>query len=172
MTTTNSGSSIIVKMLTHVGEMLDKQQPREALEVINKSGLSNRFVQNARGVCLLRLGQYENAMMTFRDLVFPQGAFSIPPQTPIVLQTNYVTSLMLLNDMVVALGLLADIGHKQHPAVQRLNTSVRLWKKSLPWWRRLFMRVGGYPDKPIVFHFPPGELWVPENNTASSANSA
>ena len=146
-------------VLDRVRQLLDEGRPDQALETIQRSGQRSRDVENARGVCLLRLGKCDQAFALFRDLVFPAGSFSIDPQTPIVFRTNYATALLLTGNVMVGQSILAQIEDKQHPAVVKLRSAIKQWKKSLGLFRRLLVPVGIYPDRPVTMDFPPGDLW-------------
>ena len=152
----------VATVLSRVRHMLDNEQVENASAVLADSGQNSPAIENAKGVCLLRLGRLEAAMRIFRDLVFPGGAFSIPDDTPTLFRVNYVTALLLLDNLVVGIQLLREIPEKHHPLVQQLKAAVRRWKQSLPWWRRMLLPLGFYPDKPIRLDFLPGALWLPE----------
>ena len=145
-------------VLNRVRQMLDQGQAENALEVLNASGQNSLAIQNAKAVCLLRLGRLEGAVKIFRDLVFPSGAFSIPDDTPTLFRVNYVTALLLSDNLVVGLQLLREIPDKNHPAVVQLKAGVRQWKRSLPLWRRILLPIGLYPEKSFCLDFAPGHL--------------
>jgi len=153
----------VTAVLNRVREMLDNEQVENAFKVLANCGHSSPAIENARGVCLLRLGRLDAAMKVFRDLVFPGGAFSIPHETPTIFRANYVTTFLLLGNLVVGMQLLREIPEKRHPLVQQLKTAVRRWKQSLPWWRRMLLPIGFYPIKPLPLDFAPGAMWFPES---------
>ena len=144
--------------LDNVRKLLEEGRPKDALDLINRSGQKTKHIQNARGVCLLRSGKHDQAMAIFRDLVFPSGSFSIDPDIPTVFQTNYVTALLMVNNVVIATSILDQIEDKKHPAVLRLRSTIRKWKRGLSLFRRLLLLVGSYPGNPVSLDFPPGDL--------------
>jgi len=150
--------SIPSASLDEVRQLLQQDRPADALEALNRCPQTGPAVQNARGVCLLRMGRAEAAVQVFRELVFPRGAFTIPDETPTVLRTNYATALLLAGNVVVGGTLLREVPDRHHPAVVRLKGAVRQWRRSLGWLRRLMLYVGGSPGRPFVTDFPPGDL--------------
>ncbi len=152
-----------IAVINRAKDLLDAGHSENAMKVLTDSGMASPAVENARGICLLRLGRLGAAMNIFRDLVFPNGAFSIPDDMPTVLRVNYVTSLLLMNNMSVGMQLLREIPDKRHPLVLQLKNAVRDWKKSLPWWRRILLPIGLYPDKSFRPDFVPGAIWLPED---------
>ncbi len=150
-------------VINRVKELLDKGHTENALKILSDSGMASPAIENARGVCLMRMGRFNAAMSILRDVVFPNGAFAIPDDMPTVLRANYVTSLLLMNNMAVGLQLLGEIPEKRHPLVLQLKKAVHGWKQSLPWWRRILISIGFYPDAPFHTDFAPGAIWLPED---------
>lgn len=157
--TINTGNTTAI--LQQVRELLDLGHPEAALNVLIEFGQHSPFLDNARGVCLLRMGKPGEALKVFRALVFPGGAFAIPDDTPTVFRVNYVTTFILLNNVIIGIQLLHDIPQQDHPLVRRLVETVHRWKRSLTWWRRLLLPVGLYPNQPLRLDFAPGSIWIP-----------
>lgn len=141
--------------------MLDHGQVEDAMGLLDSCGQRSQAVQNAKGVCLLRMGRYELGMVVFRDLVFPAGAFTIPDETPTVVRVSYVTSLVLSDRLVTGLQLLGQIPDSQHPVVVRLKDAVRRWKRTLSLWQRIGLLLGVCPSSPMCLDFAPGALFIP-----------
>jgi len=150
-------------LLTRVQHMLDDGQAAKALGLLEDRGQNVPAIRNAKGVCHLRLGRLREATAIFRDLVFPDGAFTIPEETPTVFRANYVTALLLQDNLVIGVQLLGEIPEKRHPLVEQLKAAVRRWKQSLPWWRRWLILIGVYPSVPLRLDFVPGSLWGPQS---------
>jgi hypothetical protein len=148
----------LTDLLDGAHKLLDEGRPADALDLINRSGQRSASIQNARGVCMLRTGKYDQAMAIFRDLVFPGGSLSIDPKARTVFQTNYAASLLMAGNVVVGESILSQIQEKKHPAVVRLKLVVKRWKKSLGLLRAALLLLGAYPDKPVSFDFAPGDL--------------
>jgi hypothetical protein len=155
---TSSSSSTVPVLLERVRQMLDDQDVSGAWNLLNNSGQGGQAMQNAKGVCLMRMGKSDLALKILRETVFSQGPYAIPKNTPTVYQSNYVTAMLLQNNVLVAHTLLKDIPDQNHPAVRRLKQAVKNWKRSLPLWRRLVLWTGAFPDQAVKLDFPPGDL--------------
>ena len=145
-------------LMDTVRRLLEAGNPDAAMEAIHRSGSKAPPVMNARGVCLLRLGKFEPAVAIFRDLVFPAGSFTMELQTPTVYQANYVLSLLLNGNPMVAMSVLGEIEDRDHPAVAKVRQAIKQWKKKLPLLSRALLLVGVCPDTPVTLDGPPGEL--------------
>ncbi len=150
-------------LLARANQLLDSGQPEDALRLLAPCH-DSPAVLNARGVCLLRLGSVAAALPMFRQVVFPAGAFSIPNDIPSPYQANYVTALLLMGNLSAGIDLLVEIPDHYHPAVRLLDLAVARWRKSLPWWRRLMLPLGFYPETSIPLDFPPGNLGMPNSH--------
>ncbi|NLX55327.1 MAG: tetratricopeptide repeat protein [Planctomycetaceae bacterium] len=134
---------------------------QKALDLLRSAPRDLR-VQNAIGVCLIRLGRTEDAVRVFRDFVLGPGGFGIDPDAPLIARVNYATSLLLEGRPVGCLDALAGVRGDKHPAVQRLQAVIKEWERSLSFWQRLNWRFGRIEprDAPVKFDFPPGEFEV------------
>jgi hypothetical protein len=114
-------------------------------------------VTNARGVCLLRLGEALRALELFRGLTLGAGP-GLKHDAPTVFKTNYATAQLLTGNhtgFVITLGQAQDEGH---PSVRRLRDSVRRWERQMSFWERVCYHVRGRADRPVELDFPPGDL--------------
>lgn len=143
-------------------DLIERNQPEQALAlVINCSTRDTTPMRNARGVCLLHMGKYEEAFAHFRDLYFPNDAVASPRDTPTEIRVNYITSLLMLGNVQIAASLLYNIPDKAHPAVKRLRAGIRAWKRALPWWGRVLLPVGLYPETAPRLGRHVGRFWFP-----------
>ena len=117
-------------------------------------------VRNAKGVCLLRLGRFEEAVAVYRELVVNPGTTSMRPGVPTVYKTNFATALLLAGNVSGCQQTLDEMAEEQHPTVQRLRTAIQRWQKSLSLWQKINWRVGGIEpgNRPATIDFTPGEL--------------
>ncbi len=143
-------------------DLIENNQPEKALAlVIDCSTRDSTPMRNARGVCLLRMGRYEEAFTLFRDLYYPNNAFAVPRDLPTEVRVNYVSSLLLLGNVQIAASLLYNIPERDHHAVRRLCAAIRSWKRSLPWWGRVLLPIGFYPESAPNLGRYVGRLWLP-----------
>lgn len=144
-TKTTGGSAA----LQHIRELLDNDRPDEALKYITRSGNDSPEMENARGVCLLRLGQFDEALAVLRDVTF-QGLPGIPSDTPALFQTNLAVATLRANhDKGMALIIADRLQGSEHPEAAKLKDAVRQWKQSIGLLGRLCCHVGLYPATPV-----------------------
>lgn len=153
-------------ILGRVRHLLDNGRAEEAVQVLAGCGCASKAVENAKGVCLMRMGKPEAAAKIFCKLVFPDKGFTIPDDVPTTFRANYATAWFLTGDFVAGSDLLRQIRDHDHPAVRRLRAAVRQWKRSLPWWRRLLLPLLGIGRaRPMHVGLAPGDLWTPGGPT-------
>ena len=149
-------------MLRVSQDLIERNQPEQALALVtNCSTRDTTPMRNARGVCLLHMGRYEEAFTLFRDLYFPNNAFAVPRDAPTEVRVNYVSSLLMLGNVQVAASLLYNIPDQKHHAVKRLRAAIRAWKRALPWWGRVLLPVGLYPESAPRLGRHIGRFWFP-----------
>jgi tetratricopeptide (TPR) repeat protein len=142
--------------------LIENNQPEQALTLVSQcSTRDSAPMRNARGVCLLHMGKYEEALALFRELYFPNNAFAVPRDTPTEVRVNYVSSLLMLGNVQIAASLLYNIPDQKHPAVKRLRAAIRAWKRELPWWGKVLLPVGLYPESAPRLGRHIGRLWFP-----------
>lgn len=136
----------------------------KALDVLATAGKSARL-QNARGVCLMRLGRTEPAIRVFREFLLNPGSTWMRPDLPTVYKANYATALLVGGHPSGALEILGEIKDAAHPSVQRLRAAIRDWEASLSFWQRLNWRFGKIEPsgRPVQLDFPPGEFDEPSS---------
>lgn len=115
------------------------------------------WVENARAVCLLRLGQPARAAEVLRGLVFDPSGLTVRTDADPAFLANYATALLLTGNTDGFHGMLNAVRDRGHPAVVRLTDAVRRWKAAMTWgeWVRSLL---GAPARPLTLDFPPGDL--------------
>ncbi|MBN2064537.1 MAG: CDC27 family protein [Sedimentisphaerales bacterium] len=141
----------------HTRELLEQGKYQEALQYLKKTGKRNHQLDNIRGVCLIRLGQYEEAISVLKEIVF-QGNICIPQDTPVSYQINFATAMIMANKKSGAISVLTSLNEKTCPQVCQLKRAIKNWAKGLNFWEKLCYLSGSYPQKPITLDFVPGEL--------------
>ncbi len=68
---------------------------KRALSLACDNPSSNRDQLNAKGVCLMRLGQFSEALNLFRSLALRPGCIWTRDDLPNHLKTNFATALLL-----------------------------------------------------------------------------
>lgn len=146
-----------ISPLDQVRLLLSEGKPKEAMEAIQQSRQRSAAMENARAVCLMRLGQAEQALRILRDLVYPRGSLAIPDDTPAMYQANYATALLLTGSVAPAAEIVAAIGDRDNPAVKKARAAIRQWKRSIGLAGRLAFLLGVQPNRAVRLEFPPGD---------------
>jgi hypothetical protein len=135
--------------LQYIRELLDHDRPDEALDLITHSCNDSPEMENARGVCLLRLGRFDEAISVLRDVTY-QGLPAIPYDTPALFQANFAVAMLRANRAKDAALVISErLNGNEHPEAAKLKAAVRQWKKSLGPLGRLGCRLGLYPAQPV-----------------------
>jgi hypothetical protein len=148
----------IAEVLCRAGQMLEEEGPRKAFELLAKSREASPWLTNARGVCLLRMGETQRALELFRGLAMAASGHGLNNDAPTQFKTNYATAQLLAGNMtgcIVALGQARDEGH---PAVQNLRAALRSWRQGLSFWEKVCSALGADIGRPVELDFPPGDL--------------
>jgi hypothetical protein len=116
------------------------------------------LLDNARGVCLLRLGRAEEAVGVFRALVVGSG-LQLRRDVPLALLVNFAAALLLAQNLEGCRGALRDIGAacEGYSGAINLQRCIQAWQRGLSCGDRLKMWLLGRA-KPITLDFPPGEV--------------
>ena len=143
--------------IDHVRELLNQGRPQDALMFIEHLGQKTPVMENARGVCLIRLGKFEQAISVLREVAF-QGYICMPSDTPVLYQMNFAIAMLVSNRKDGAFSILNKLDEKEHPQIAKLKDAIRRWVKSLNFVEKCCYHIGLYPNKPVTIDFPPGEV--------------
>lgn len=142
--------------LDRIRQLLAEGRAEDALVLINQRDDQSDLWQNARGVCLLRLGLYERAVQALRRIVFSDNAICVPEGIPALYRANFATALLLTHHMEGAIALIEHLEDDGHPYVRALRQAAQRWKQGLTLLQRMGLWAGWYPKKPVQLDFPPG----------------
>jgi hypothetical protein len=145
-------------VLDQVRKLLEAGNAEEARKLILRQKSVDLLLNNALGVCLLRLGQVQPALKIFRSLTYSGGGIVMRTDAPLLLKTNLATAMLLSGEVAGCQEILCEIHDDHHPAVQKLRAAVRQWKKSLSLWQWVNWYMGGDVNRPVVLDFPPGDF--------------
>ena len=143
--------------IEYIRELLNLGRPNDALKFVEHLGQKTPIMENARGVCLMRLGKTEEAISVLREVVF-QGFICMPSDTPVPYQANFATAMLLANHKDGAFSILNKLDEKKYPQIMKLKDAIRQWVKSLNFAEKCYYHIGLYPKKPIMIDFAPGEV--------------
>jgi hypothetical protein len=149
------GQALYDRVVNH----LNSGHYTKALDLLRSAGREPR-IQNAIGVCLMRLRRTDDALRVYRELVLAPGGMGMKRDAPVMYKVNYGAALLLAGQRAGCLDVLAETGAKTHPSVQRLRAVIKEWERSLSFWQRLNWRFGQVEpgNAPVTFATPPGEL--------------
>ena len=146
-----------VVTLEHVRDLLDRGEAEKAFEELSRTRDSSPDVDNARAVCLMRLGRPECAVAIYQAMLL-KGGVAADPSAPVEYVVNFATALLLAGNTAGGIRMLDALGRTDHPSASRLRAAVARWRTSLGILRRLlFAAYGAVPAKPVVLDFPPGD---------------
>jgi hypothetical protein len=145
-------------LLEKIDALLKKDQAAAALELIRRSKLHTPWIENATGVCQMRLGAAQVAVDVLRRIVV-SNAIYLRDDVPVIFKINFATALCLVENYSGCLSALAEIRQEQHPAVVRMRACILAWKRQMSLWQRICWACGGPARVPLRLDFPPGELF-------------
>jgi len=130
---------------------------REAAELAGPA-LTLREIQNAKGVCLLRLGRIEEAIHLFRCLVLTPGSTFVRADLPAYVKLNFATALLMSGHPAGCAQILAEVDETSEPMALRLRGVIRRWVSQLSFWQKLNWWIGRIepPARRIALDFEPG----------------
>jgi hypothetical protein len=147
------------ELLARVDRLLTDGQPAEALDAATRA-VRCPWVENARGVCLLRLGRPGQAVEVLRGLVYDPTGLTIRADAEPLFLANYATALLLSGNDDGFLGVLGAVRDRKHPYVTRLTDAVRRWKAGMTWGG--VAPVGPRLEPPAAHpRLPPGGVVTP-----------
>ncbi len=154
MTTTHKPLST----LDQVRPLIDQGDFRKALDVLERTRDLSPGAENARAVCLMRLGHPDAAVSIFQRLLL-HGGVTIRDDASDLHIINFATALFLTQNPRGALDALDELHQPDAPAALQLRTAITRWRKSLNILQRLaFIAYGTAPNKPVLLDFPPGQM--------------
>jgi tetratricopeptide (TPR) repeat protein len=152
--------------LSRTDEILRKIEPcvaaghyAKAVALLSSVGADPQLL-NAKGVCLLRMGKYDEAVRLYKNLVLTPGCTWMRRDLPTVYKTNYATALLLSGRPGGSLEMLDEIGDEQNPTVRRLRSAIQHWEARLSLWQRLNWRFGRIApsNRPLSIDFEAGDF--------------
>ncbi len=138
---------------------IQKSDYHGAAELLRSAG-RDTSVRNTLGVCLLRLGQVDEALSVFRQFVLLPGNVTERPDISNACKRNFATALLLKGSPSGALTVIQETREANHPMAVRIGQSIQRWEKSLSWLRRLDWKLNRIepPHCQVPIDFEPGEF--------------
>jgi hypothetical protein len=96
-------------LLDKARELLNTNQPEQALKLISPHVHRSSELKNAKAVCLLRLKDTKGAIKLLRKLVLPGGGVTMATDIPDKFKTNYATTLLMSDNIDGCLNALSHV---------------------------------------------------------------
>lgn len=142
-----------------VRQLLESGNVEEAKDLLLYQSSRPPQLQNALGVCWMRMGETEKAVELYRGMVLSGGGVCFRPDALPRAMTNYATALLLSGNVAGCLSALQENNSGSSAEAARLREAVAKWKRSLGAFRRLMVALSGPPlDTRIPLDFPPGDI--------------
>lgn len=143
----------------------------QAVTLSRKSGASDLDVINARGVCLMRLGKYREAVVLFRNLVLQPGCVGMRYDRPAHYKTNYATALLLGGHVGGCLDVICELGDQAPQRTALLRNAIQRWVATLPFWTWCNWKVYGVEPLtyPVTLDFDAGEFTMSEGTLGETS---
>jgi hypothetical protein len=156
----NNKKNEFLTLIDRVDNLLNEGRHQAAIDLINHSKQTTPAVENARGVCLMRLGKFPEAVSVLSEIVFLKGGVVAPPGTPIIHLTNLAVAMLKINNVSGALSILRQIPDKDkdHPSAVKIDSALARWKRSLNLFHKLQLAMGLNANKSVKIDFVPGDL--------------
>ncbi len=149
-------------LLLEAVALLRRGDPQGALALLGSRRPGDLLFDNARGVCLMRLGRARSPIGVYQQLVLHPGSINLRLDVPPVLVTNFATALLLEGNVTGCSVILRELGDDVHPAVVRLRAAIDRWRSQLGWWERLQFSLYGAAKRPVDLGTEVGELLLPQ----------
>jgi Flp pilus assembly protein TadD len=143
--------------LRTVKSLLDAGRPEDAFHVVNGLGLRDAATQNARAVCLMRMGRPEEAVRALRGAVL-KGGLILRDDVPTAYKVNFAVALALSGNPTGAVAILSEFDAEDHPQVIALRQAIQRWKRSLPFLQRLQWTLGANIESRVPVDEAPGVI--------------
>lgn len=146
----------VAPTLAKVEAELQAGRVKQALELLRRADAASPWVANALGVCQMRLGEAQSAVVTLRKMAVADH-LSSRADAPVVFKANFAAALLLSGNLAGGVSMFKEIEQECHPAIARLRSALAQWKESLSFWERINWYLGGEPSRPVVLDLP-GDL--------------
>jgi len=144
--------------LEHIKHLIDSNNIKEALEILNRSSDKSVWFQNARAVCFMRENFLKAATDLLRSIVFHDNAITADLEIPELIRLNLAETMLITGNISGAASLINDCAEPSSHK-EKLTQSIEDWKKTLPFWKKIDILFGTLPyNTPIPVKSPWGRV--------------
>lgn len=144
--------------IDQIRRQLDAGQPDEALRLATARAGGSPDLQNARAVCLMRVGQPDAAVQVLRGLTLLNGGSWFRENIPEVYKRNLATALLLSGNVQGARRIVAELSTPPHARTEELRQVLTQWARGLSFTRWIQWKGGVEMQEIVPVPFAPGEL--------------
>ena len=173
---TQDPSSATQTVLQRSGEFIQQRDYVSAAELLRSAG-HDLQVRNLLGICLMRIGEYEQAVQVFRQVVLAPGGIQLRTDIDNCWKRNFATALLLKGLPSGALEVLAEIPDDVDSLrTAQIRSAIVKWEKTLSLFRWLDWKLNKIEPRNcrVPIDFEPGELdfdgVLPRPNLPSRSN--
>ncbi|MCL4200949.1 MAG: hypothetical protein KJ000_00540 [Pirellulaceae bacterium] len=150
------------ELLQRAAKLIAEKKYQKAVDLLNAKGLRESSHQNLKGVCLMRLGLYDDAVRLFRSLVMVPGSTQIRHDAPALHKINFATSLLLSGCASGCTEVLTEIHQDQDPYVRQVRAAIDKWVSQMTILQKLNWWMGRIEpaNRPVKIDFEPGDLGI------------
>lgn len=156
----SSGKGGSAALLEAMLKEIAKKHYDKAISLSGRQGGQDMEIVNARGVCLMRTGRYDEAVALFRNLVLQPGCTWMRKERPVHFKTNFATALLLIGHPSGCLDMLHELGGEAPATTEALRAAVKKWESGLSWLSWLDWKINRIDPKncTVPISFEPGEF--------------
>jgi hypothetical protein len=151
-------SHVITEGFSRARTLLNRGHASEALRVLNSQRYASPILDNARAVCLMRLGRADQALRILKPLVLINGASGFRNHVPSIYRINLATALAMSGDVTSADEILNRLASENvtHPQITELRVAIDRWQTGLSLWELFQWKLGAHVHHRVILHFVPG----------------
>ena len=140
-------------------ELMRQGEYRAAAGLLRAAGYDPE-VRNLLGVCLIRLGEYEQAVQVYRQFVLLPNSVLERPNMSDANKRNFATALLLKGLPSGALEVLSGMPDMYNLRAVQIRAAILKWEKSLSFLRWLDWKFNFVEPRncKIPIDFEPGEI--------------
>ncbi len=116
--------------------------------------------KNAIAVCMMRLGQFEQAIPLLRSLALNNSLQTTNQRVPQHIRVNYATALFFGGQPAGGLEVLAELNAEEDAGVKLIRDSAKRWTTEMGWLRRIDWVLNRIAPKtrPVPVRTPVGQF--------------
>jgi hypothetical protein len=151
-------SHVITEGFSRARALLEKGHASDALRLLNSQRYASPIFDNARAVCLMRLGRPEQALQILKPLVLINGNGGFRSHIPDIYKINLATALAMTGDVAAADEILDQLKNADitHPQMTELRVAIDRWQTGLSLWELFQWNLGAHVHHRVILHFVPG----------------